>query len=371
MIARVICILVTAFMVAACGGGEEGEEHGGSDSVRDDMQLPTLNDARIVPFEIVEAAALRATTTDGEGSTFFSSSSTPNPLDSNIRFTVDSEVCPEFDSTTQSVTDTLLKRPLPPSPLRRHRLRDWSLFSYSPSRTLAANVAVSWHNEILLLQEYLVSGYWMCLEGDLNAGSVTDGEIGVFVDGPELSNPAQLPTEGEAIYRGRIAGMYTYYYGPLWAPLDPRLVEGLKETGEFSGAIAFKADFAKGTMEGCIGCVENFETTGVTVDSGGRRSTLYTDVSLASMTFAPVRIQKGGTFKSTDLMTIIGDSGLGVFFEVGDNQGVLRGQFSSQSTEVDGDPRLVAGTIHSQWTHQDGSRGVFVGSFFATKVRTQ
>ena len=365
MIARVICILATAFTIAACGG----EGGGGSDSVQTDTQLPTLNDARIVPFETVEAVALRATT-DGEVVTFFSSSSTSNPLDSNIRFTVDSEVCPEFDSTTQSVTDTLLKRPLPPSPLRRHRLRDWSLFSYSPSRTLAANVAVSWHNEILLLQEYLVSGYWMCLEGDLNVGSITDGEIGVFVDGPELSNPAQLPTEGQTIYRGRIAGMYTYYYGPLWAPLDPRLVEGLKETGEFSGAIAFKADFAKGTMEGCIGCVENFETTGVTVDSGGRRSTLYTDVSLASMTFAPVRIQKGGTFQSMNLMTTIGDSGLEVSFEVGDNQGILDGQFSSHST-ADGDPRLVAGTIHSQWTHPDGSRGVFVGSFFATKVRTK
>ena len=169
MIARVICILVTAFTIAACGEGGSG-----SDSVQTDTQLPTLNDARIVPFETVEAAALRATT-DGEVVTFFSSSPTPNPLDSNIRFTVDSEVCPEFDSTTQSVTDTLLKRPLPPSPIRRHRLRDWSLFSYSPSRTLVANVAVSWHNEILLLQEYLVSGYWMCLEGDLNAGSVTDG----------------------------------------------------------------------------------------------------------------------------------------------------------------------------------------------------
>lgn len=89
------------------------------------------------------------------------------------------------------------------------------------------------------------------------------------------------------------------------------------------------------------------------------------------MTFAPIQIQKGeSTFQSRDLVTIIGNSRLGVSFEVGNNQGVLNGQFSSQST-VEGDPRLIAGTIHSQWTHQDGSRGIFVGHFFASKLRTQ
>ena len=123
-------------------------------------------------------------------------------------------------------------------------------------------------------------------------------------------------------------------------------------------------------MEGFIGCAENFETTGVTVDASGRRSTLYTKVSIASMNFAPTRIQEGGTFQSTNLMATIGNPELGFNFEVGDNRGTLNGRFSSRST-VDGYPRLVAGTIHSQWTHPDGSRGVFVGSFFATKVRTQ
>lgn len=359
-------LFTVLLLVVSCKGGGEFE------TVAVDSS-PTLNDARIVPFEIVEEAALQAET-DGEVRTYFTAGVSPNPsdsLDTKIRFTVDNEVCPEFDSETHSVTDTLRKRSLPPSPLRRHNLQDWSLFSYSPDRTLAANVAVSWHNEILLLRERpLVSGYWMCLEGDLNAGTITDGEIGVFVDSPDLSDPAQLPTEGETVYRGRIAGMYTYYYGPQWERLDPRLTEGLKETGEFSGSIAFKADFMDKTIESCIGCVENFETTGVTVYSDGRRDTLYTDESLVSMNFTPVRIQESGTFQSRDLMIIIGDSGLMVSFPVGDNQSVLNGRFSSRPT-VDGDPRLVAGTIHSQWTHPDGSRGVFVGSFFATKVRTQ
>ena len=361
-------LLFTAlFFVVSCSWG-----NGDSETVAVDSG-PTLNDARIVPFEIVEEAAWRAET-DGEVRTYFTAGVPPNPsdsLDTEIRFTVDSEVCPEFDSETHSVTDTLRKRPLPPSPLRRHNLHDWSLFSYSPSRTLASNVAVSWHNEILLLQERpLVSGYWMCLEGDLEAGTITDGEIGVFVDSPDLLNPAQLPMEGETVYRGRIAGMYTYYYGPQWERLNPRLAEGLKETGEFSGSIAFKANFTDKTIGGCIGCVENFETTGAIVYSDGRRDTLYTDESLASMNFAPVRIQEDGRFQSRDLKTIIGDSELMISFPVGDNQGVINGRFSSRPT-VDGDPRLVAGTIHSQWTHLDGSRGVFVGSFFATKLRTQ
>jgi len=54
------------------------------------------------------------------------------------------------------------------------------------------------------------------------------------------------------------------------------------------------------------------------------------------MNFAPVRIQESGTFQSRDLATTIGDLDLMVSFPVGDNQGVLKGRFSSRPT-VDGD----------------------------------
>lgn len=171
---------------------------------------------------------------------------------------------------------------LPFPPIRRHHLRDWSLFEYSKSGTSAANVIASWHNEDPT--DYLAGAYWMRLDGNLATDSVTNAEVGIFIDGPEFSNPSpQLPTEGTDVYRGHVAGMYTYLYGPTWQHLDPRLLDGLKETGEFSGMIALKVDFANAIIEGCVACVENFETTGVTVDTSGNRGELYTNLSLAPL----------------------------------------------------------------------------------------
>ncbi len=155
--------------------------------------------------------------------------------------------------------------------------------------------------------------------------------------------------------------MYTSFYGPSWEPLDPRLVDGLKETGEFSGIVALKVDFTNRTIEGCLGCVENQETTGATIDTNGNRSELYTNLSLASVKFSPVRIQQG-MFQGTNLVVVIGDERLGINFETLDNQGNWGGKFSD---------RLAAGTLGVQFTQPDGSRSAFVGSFFATKVITQ
>ena len=48
----------------------------------------------------------------------------------------------------------------------------------------------------------------MHFEGDFTVPSVTGAEIGAFVDGPELSGSATLPSLGTASYSGPAAGLY-------------------------------------------------------------------------------------------------------------------------------------------------------------------
>ena len=325
--------------------------------------------------------AMSGTVTDTVSTSFVSTPFVPDPMNTNVTFTVTRQDGSSvvFDSATQSIPSIVQKRPLPPSPIRRHHLRDWTLFDYSESGTSTAYVSVSWHNEDPT--DYLAGGYWMHLKGDLATDSITGVDMGTFIDGPEFSSAPDLPTMGTATYRGRAAGLYTYDYGPMWEQFDPRLLNGLKETGEFSGVATLTADFAANTIHGCIGCVENLETTGViSVNPAVNRTELYTNLSFASIKFAPTPINQDGTFTGADLEVVVGDPVLSPLpftnvqgnFPVTDVQGSWGGRFSNRpASDGSGDPRLVAGTVGAQFSHQDGSHGVFVGNFFSTKVISQ
>lgn len=381
-------IAIGSLALAGCGGGSTPPP-------------PTLNDARILPHTAIELAATqvsghkpRFTDTGIVQSSHADSTSDVPPYITNdmvsvtfdrmepsvtLTTTDQHDNSYTFDSKTQETEELLQKRPLPPSPIRRHHLRDWTLFDYRKTGTSAAYVSVSWHNEDPT--DYLAGGYWMHLEGDLATDSITSVNMGTFIDGPEFSSAPSLPIDGTATYRGRAAGLYSYAYGPMWENLDPRLLDGLKETGEFSGVATLTADFAASTIHGCIGCVENLESTGViSVDPTVNRTELYTNLSLVSIKFAPTPINLDGTFTGTEVAVVIGDPVLSPFpftdvhgnLPVSNVQGSWGGQFSNRpASDGSGDPRLVAGTIGAQFSHPDGSQGTFVGNFFSTKVISQ
>ncbi len=385
---RLVCTLamIVTLALAGCGGG------GGV------SPLPTLSDAWIVPHDALEVAAsqtanstprftdrgvLRSSNTDSSGRATDTVSimfNRPFPLElddsnrieANVTLTTTSQDGSNeaLDSATHSVPSMVEKRALPPSPIRRHFLSDWTLFDYQDTATSAAYVSVSWHRDDPT--DYLAGGYWIHLKGDLATDSITDADIGAFIDGSEFSSAPVMPPVGTATYRGRAAGLYTYYYGPMWEPVDPRLEAGDKATGEYSGVMTLTADFGADTISGCIGCDENFETTEVFVNTDGTRSEIYTALSLASIKFGSSPIKSDGTFTGEDVEIIIGGRAVPISIPVSDVQGSWGGRFSNRPAfDGSGDPRLVAGTTGAQFSHPDGSHGEFIGNFFAPKVISQ
>ena len=353
---KTTALLILLIFVAGCWDEEDKKDPL--------TNSPTINDARVEVYDVLVAAAMQSRSNVGNDGLV-------RITGSDITFKSPSEICSQpKSSATQSVDDGLERRPLPISPLRRHVLREWSLFEYSASNTLAARVVLNQHRE--LPENYLAAGHWMCLEGDLATRSIANAEVGAFVDAPELAGTPQLPAEGTVLYTGYATGMYSYVFGSLWEELiGPPLFEGVKEVGDMSGPISFQVDFTNGTVEACLGCVENVEHTGTQLDLAGNQAPFYNDLSIFSTAFSPIQLQQDGTFQGTNSRYPIADVPP-LNINVVENDSIWGGKFSSlPAADGTGAPRLVAGTFRSSSVLQDGTRGIFFGNFFATKVRTQ
>lgn len=373
MIIRFICFFAVVFTVTTCQIIEKNETtiqpiEEKPISVGSQLDTAAFNRAEVeeaaarlvdAPAHITDEAIFQSSDSAiTDVSTPFSRIDPRNPSIKLVLTEEDSKYL-IFDSINDSANDTLLRRPLPLPTLRRHHLTRYPLFKETKESIWVGNLTASWHNEIPF--DFFTNGYWMRLDKGAVAGSVIHAEVGTFVHGPELGETHELPTTGTVIYRGFLSGMYTSYYGRSWEPLDPRLVDGLKEVGESTGVVVFKVDFDKGTIEGCVGCVENQETTGVTADPQGRRGELYTNLSLASFSLPPTAIRQG-EFRGTGAKIFLGDEDLGIEFEILDDQSSWSGKLTD---------RLITGTMAWELSNPDGSRSVGGGSFFATEVLTQ
>ena len=290
----------------------------------------------------------------------------PGSADADINITVDEEACRPLDSSSHAVTNSLPKRLLPQSPFRRHNIKRWTLFNPHQSDFSLSQVVASWNNEVP--NDYLATGYWICSEED-------NLKVGRFIEGPEFSLTPQLPTSGKALYTGYILGLHTYYYGPKWIAVNPVLTEGIKEVGEFSGPVVLEVDFANRTIQGCVGCAENLETTGFGVNAKGEKvpplNTLYTDLSFNSTFFRPVQIADDGSFQGTNIKFRLGVPALNFNLDPGPDQGTWSGKFSGLPAEDGKEPRGIAGSSHGTLIYEDGSRTKFIGTFFVSKVITE
>ena len=242
------------------------------------------------------------------------------------------------------------------SPIVGHSARDWAVVKIDYDGISAARALLTANDGDSA--DYLTSGYWVHIAGDLSEFSFTGVEIGTFVDGPELSltSPASLPNQGTASYYGPAAGAYGVQHdaGEAGTP-------GPTEIGEFASTVELTADFAGGTIGGCVGCRDGVALFGELYDADTGESTdvLFED-SGYQVHLDPTSLDSNGTFLGQQIRLehrII---------SITSTTGAWGGQFSNIPDSA-GAPRLMADTFGAEAISAGGSEGSFLGSFVGTK----
>ena len=242
------------------------------------------------------------------------------------------------------------------TPIPGHQARDWTFIKDVEEGTSIAYALVSWDGDNPA--DYLMAGWWAEFPDqhfpDL---SFRDSIQYAIVDGPEidLSNPPQLPLEGQATYVGQAGGLYAYVPGTDWGE-----DEGAYVIDEYEGAISITADFAKNTLSGCIGCEGDLATRrahfgiflGDEVLDVGSVATGY------ELHFGDTPLNPDGTFEHVDVTVMHPER------TVTHSEGQWGGSLSN-IPDQEGNPRLVAGFSGADFEESDGSVGAFFGTFVA------
>ncbi|MYI70215.1 MAG: hypothetical protein F4103_16250 [Boseongicola sp. SB0673_bin_14] len=162
-----------------------------------------------------------------------------------------------------------------------------------------------------------------------------------------------MPDAGTAGYTGQAGGLHFYTFGS-----DRGADEGEFLVDEFQGVLTLDADFADGTIRGCIGCVGDLVTRrahfGVFLGPAqGDSRDLARDCEIH---LATAIIREDGLFRR-DRVTLAHPERT-----IASSEGSWSGALSSRP-DADGNPRLVAGFGIVDFVESDGSEGRFVGSF--------
>ena len=276
-----------------------------------------------------------------------------------------------------SEADEVLSYELPLTIVPGHApIRHWTLLSAAPEGATVSAHLVSWndadHND------YLAAGYWLHLSGVSGEGTALgfeNAEAGVFVDGPELSPMigAALPGVGQASYEGLAQGYYVGRFGTK--PLNPAVSPGSTEAGGFESTIQLTTDFAKQTIQGCMGCeIASTPLQGILVQDlvfvdgeTGERMERETRVAPYRVQLLETPLQLDGTFGSSGNVRVVPMEGVGlppgfVTSSSGSWGGSMSGKFDQA-----GDPRLVAGTVGVSLETAVGGEGAFLGTFVGLK----
>lgn len=216
--------------------------------------------------------------------------------------------------------------------------RYWELFDNGPLTV----VSVRWNDSDH--DDYLAAGWWV-----REAFGRDTLESGAFVDGPELRGPLpdsmNLPLSGQAVYYGRAAGLYQTQTRvhcstfPCDIPSPDILI------GEFTGEAKIVANFARGDIEGCVGCQEGIRFTPSTydLDSGNieRGSAVTRDYLFwLHRTGFLASPHSKGTFGGELTVVPLGGHAAG--------NGFWQGRFSNLPDSA-GSPRLLGATLHGQF----------------------
>ena len=216
--------------------------------------------------------------------------------------------------------------------------RAWTL---SADGRLAV-VSVQWSNGDN--SDYLAGGWWV--RGTPGSSEV---EANAFFDGPELRgslpDSMTLPLSGRAVYYGEATGFYkTRNTVPCTAfPCDIPVLNG--GTGEFAAEAKLVADFARGDIEGCVGCQRGIRFTPADYDTENgnveRGRTVTKDylfwLHRAGFLQSPYTL---GAFTGDLTVAPLGGRAAGY--------GFWRGRFSNLSDST-GNPRLLGATLQGEF----------------------
>ena len=259
------------------------------------------------------------------------------------------------DGTEASVhtDDDLVGNMRAPTPMPGHRAHALTFLKETEAGTSVAHALLSWNPDDPA--DYLAFGWWTQFpDQHVPDLSFADSEQFAIIDGPEIDHGLlpQVPADGTVTYTGQAGGLYTYTFGSDWGEDEGEFV-----IDEYQGALTLTADFADGTIRGCIGCVGDLVTSrahfGVflgrdPIDAQGIAKEY--ELHLASAIF-----REDGQFER-DRVTVRHPERTVTSFE-----GSWGGALSSRQ-DTDGNPRLVAGFSGVEFEESDGSEGEFFGS---------
>ncbi len=263
------------------------------------------------------------------------------------------------DVSVNTADDAVSTAPAP-TPMPGHQARTWTFVKDADIGTSIAHGLVSWDPNDPA--DYLMAGWWAQFPGQhLPDLSFRDSIQYAIVDGPENDPavPPELPVEGQATYAGQAGGLYAYEPGSDWGE-----DEGAYVIDEYEGVITLTADFADGTLSGCIGCTGDLVTRrahfGIFLGDEVRDVRAVAadyELHLGVTPFDP-----DGTFEHTDMEVRHPDR------TVTHSEGGWGGTLSNVP-DRDGNPRLVAGFSDAAFEESDGSAGLFYGTFVALSER--
>ena len=233
------------------------------------------------------------------------------------------------------------------SPVTGRAWQDGILFDYTSSSLTVMRGAIDYSSTDVT--DWMAGGYWLHIRGDWAHADISSVEVGAFVDGPEISGPANVPLTGTATYNGIAAGLY----GSVAGTDVPGVPAGTIELGEYDGVFRASADFGSGTVSASITniYVDAIATTpdGSVYDASG--------ASVSRLNLGTARISSNGTFTSTSV------TATDPRFPSLSTQGSWGGRFSIIDDAM-GNPRLLAGTHGGTATTPGGTEVEFIGAHF-------
>ena len=191
---------------------------------------------------------------------------------------------------------------------------------------------------------YLAGGYWVTGSDDGSGG--VDYEIGTFGDfgdGSVFNHGSDgwtKPASGTATYAGAAEGTYHAAGG----------------SGVWWGGLTLAADFAGGTINGCVGCSTDPEERIYTYETIAELKADDGTLESGTIRLGEASITDDGTFKGAVSVT-----GPGVTTSSGNWGGTF-----SDNDAVDTTPARAAGTLGGKYTDAEGN-GAFAGVFVGDK----